>query len=130
MAVLPRWHAKGSLKTRTRGGSWFKDEVDPSMLPGNIDELKVSYYIKADTLARHDTMIPHKSSPNMSERWRRVILLHCMDAAGEMGDKTYTNDRIGESFPRRFFLVRGEDAAGKGLPTSPFVAEPEAAVAG
>lgn len=126
MAVLPRWHTKGELRIRNRGGSWFKDEIDPSALPENIDELKVNYYIKAGALATHDTMIPHNSSPNLSERWRRVVVLRYMDAAGEMGDKMFPNYRTGEQFPRRFFLVRGKDVMGKGLPTSPIVRQREA----
>jgi hypothetical protein len=121
MAVLPRWHKKGPLKIRERGGSWFKDEIDPSALPTNIDDLKANYYIKAGTLATHDTMIPHNSSPNLSDRWRRVIVLRYMDAGGVMGDKTFSDYRTGESFPRRFFLVRGQDVGNKELATSPFV---------
>jgi hypothetical protein len=44
-----------------------------------------------------------------------------MEAVGEMGDRMFSNYCNGEPFPRRFFLVRGQDVAGKGLPTSPFV---------
>ncbi len=127
MAVLPRWHTKGQLKIRERGGSWFKDEIDPSALPANVEELQISYYLKAGSLATHDTMIPHSSLPNRSDRWRRVIVLRYMDAAGQMGDKMFTDYRTGEPFPRRFFLVRGNDVAGKGLPTSPFTATAQAA---
>jgi hypothetical protein len=120
MAVLPGWHTKGQLKIRERGGNWFKDEIDPAMLPENIDALKVNYFIKAGTLATHDTMIPHNSSPNQSDRWRRVIVLRYMDAAGEMGEKTFTNYHTGEPFPRRGFLVRGKDVSNRGWATSPF----------
>jgi hypothetical protein len=120
MAVLPGWHKKGHLKIHERGGTWFKDEIDSSVLPHNIDDLKVNYYIKAGALATHDTMIPHNSSPNLSDRWRRVIVLRYMDASGTMGDKTFSNYHTGEPFPRRFFLVRGEDVAKKGLETCPF----------
>lgn len=120
MAVLPRWHTKGQLKIRERGESFFNDEIDPVALPDDIDNLKVPYKIKAGTMATHDTWIPHNSPPNRSDRWRRVIVLRYMPAEGVFGNREYPDYRTGELFPRRFFLMRGNDVQNVGLEHSPF----------
>ena len=71
-------------------------------------------------MATHDTMLPHSSTPNRSDRWRRHIGFRYMAADGQLADKSYRNFRTLEPFPREFFLVRGEDVKGYGLKRSPF----------
>ena len=71
-------------------------------------------------MAIHDSMLPHNSIPNHSDRWRRALAIRYMTAAGDMGDKMYEDYRNGDPFPRRYFLVRGEDVFNRGLERSPF----------
>ena len=121
MSILPGWHTKGVLPRYTDPDKdFFADEIDPKVLPTNCDQIKVTYNLKAGQMATHDTMLPHYSTPNRSDRWRRIMGFRYMAADGELGDKIYTSYRDGSSFPRRFFLVRGEDVKSHGLPRSPF----------
>jgi hypothetical protein len=76
--------------------------------------------LPAGGLAIHDTMMPHNSLPNQSQRWRRVLVLRYMSADGTVGPKEYQNYRTGEKFPREGFLVRGEDVSQRGYRRSPF----------
>ena len=120
MAVLPRWHTKGKLASRTRCATTFDQEIDATALPPNIAQLKVQYRLPAGGLAIHDTMIPHSSRPNRSSRWRRVLVLRYMSAEGEMGPKMHQDYRTGQPFPRRFFLVRGQDLGHQELERNPY----------
>jgi len=117
MSVLPGWHDQGALKVRNRGQEFFSEEIDPAVLPPNPDQLKVQYTLPAGGAATHHVMIPHNSIPNLSDRWRRVLVLRYMAADGVMGAKEYPDYRSGEKFPRKFFLVRGEDVLKRGLAT-------------
>ena len=119
MAVLPGWHTKGVLPRDDRPGNLFHEMISPDALPENVEEAQVQYSMPAGGMAIHDTMIPHCSQPNRSDRWRRVLVLRYMSADGEMGDKIYADYRDGSPMPRVYFLVRGEDVAGRGLPTAP-----------
>ena len=65
-------------------------------------------------------MIPHNSLPNRSNRWRRVLVLRYIEAAGEVEEKQYKDYRTGESFARECYLVRGKDVKNHGLKKSPF----------
>ena len=123
MSILPDWHNKGVLPRKADDDSQklFTQEIDPTALPDNIDELKVRYDLKGGQMATHDTMLPHHSGPNQSSRWRRQFGFRYMAAEGQIGDKVYYNFRTLEPFNRRFFLVRGEDVKGYGLNLSPFV---------
>ncbi len=60
-------------------------------------------------------MIPHRSPPNTSDRWRRVLVCRYMGADGEMDEKEYPDYRTGRMFPRKYLLVRGEDLRNRGL---------------
>jgi ectoine hydroxylase-related dioxygenase (phytanoyl-CoA dioxygenase family) len=120
MSVLPRWHNKGELKRNVGDQDLFNQEIDPMVLPDNVDDIRVAYNLRAGQLAIHDTMIPHNSVPNRSDRWRRVLVLRYIDAAGDVGDKQYTDYRTGETFERECYLVRGEDVTGRGLKRSPY----------
>lgn len=120
MAVLPRWHNRGELKRKIEDKKLFNQEIDPKVLPDNLEEVKVEYKLRAGQLAIHHTMLPHNSVPNRSDRWRRVLVLRFIDAAGEVGDKQYPDYRSGEMFDRECFLLRGEDVQNRGLRRSPF----------
>lgn len=121
MSVLPEWHMKGVLpRGKDEDNDLFNEEIEPSALPENIEELKVSYTLKAGQMATHNVMLPHGSSPNLSDRWRRNIGLRYIAADAVLGDKEYTSFKDGTPYPREFFLVRGEDVNGHGLRRSPF----------
>ncbi len=121
MAVLPGWHTRGTLPRRDTGvDEGFTEEIDPSALPDDLDAVKVQYRFPAGGMAIHDTMIPHNSYPNQSDRWRRVLVLRYMAAAGECGPKTYPDYRTGEPFTRECFLVSGEDSQQRGWKRAPF----------
>jgi len=64
--------------------------------------------------------MPHTSTPNSSDRYRRVLVLRYMGAEGTVGAKEYEDYRTGEKFSRECFLVRGEDVGKHGLRRSPF----------
>lgn len=119
MAILPGWHKKGVLERLVRDANFFDEEIDPNALPPDIDELKVEYNLRAGQMATHDAMIPHNSPPNRSERWRRVLVLRYMSAEGDMGEKEYIDYRNGAPFQREYYLVRGTDVLGRGLPKGP-----------
>ncbi|MSU70066.1 MAG: hypothetical protein EXS39_04680 [Opitutaceae bacterium] len=120
MSVLPGWHNQGALKTRKRNATVFPDEIEPAALPPDLDVIKFQYAFPAGGLATHHTMLPHNSVPNQSERWRRVVALRYIAADAKFGDKQYEDYRTGQKFPRRFFLLRGNDELGRGLERSPF----------
>ena len=119
MSVLPGWHRKGTLPIDSRDGELFDQMIDPESLPADVDDLKFQYRMPAGGMAMHDTMIPHSSRPNQSDRWRRVLVLRYMSADGEMGKKMYEDYRDGSPSPRQYFLVRGQDVANRGLPLMP-----------
>jgi ectoine hydroxylase-related dioxygenase (phytanoyl-CoA dioxygenase family) len=120
MCLLPDWHRKGTLPRRATGNNLFSEEIAPDALPKNIEDIKLQYEFPAGWMATHDTMLPHTSEPNTSDRWRRVIVFRYMTPDGDMGPKTYKNYRTGEPFERGYYLVRGRDTANKGLKRSPF----------
>ncbi|MAG17662.1 MAG: hypothetical protein CMJ21_06285 [Phycisphaerae bacterium] len=120
MAVLPGWHKKGRLPIDNRDDQMFNEMISPDALPDNVEDNKVQYRIPAGGMAIHDTMIPHRSVPNSSDRWRRVLVLRYMRADGDMGEKMYEDYRTGDPVARRYFLVRGEDVLNRGLERSPF----------
>jgi ectoine hydroxylase-related dioxygenase (phytanoyl-CoA dioxygenase family) len=115
MFVLPEWHKRGFLKRRATGNAFFREEIDPEALPPNVDQLEVGYFLKAGEAAGHHTMMPHRSTPNLSDRWRRVMVCRFMSADGKMGKKEYPHWRTAKPLPRKYILARGEDVAGRGL---------------
>ncbi len=127
MSILPDRHRDGELPRLIDRPDTdpdtvpklFQQQIDPEVLPENADDLKVTYRLGAGQMATHHTMLPHCSTPNRSMKWRRVIVLRYMTADGEQGGKTYTSCRTREPFERAFYLVRGEDVLGRGLPRSP-----------
>jgi ectoine hydroxylase-related dioxygenase (phytanoyl-CoA dioxygenase family) len=121
MSVLPGWHNKGVLPRRTNDQKTFSEEIDPAALPPDLPAIKFQYAFPAGGLATHHTLLPHNSIPNNSDRWRRVIVFRYIAADATFGDKQYQDYRTGERFPRRFFLMRGNDVMGRGLERSPFV---------
>ena len=123
MSVIPEWHRKGTLPIQvSKKLKTFNQEIQPSHLPPDLDDIRVDYVMKAGQLAIHNVMIPHNSRPNVSDRWRRVLVLRYIAADAEIGPKEYTNYKTGEPFPREAFLVRGEDVRGLGLRRTPFAA--------
>ena len=115
MYVLPKWHRHGTLERRATTDHMFPEEISPSALPPDVDQLAAGYFLKAGEAGMHDTMIPHRSSPNGSDRWRRIIVVRYMNADGEMGQKQYPNYHTGEMFDRKYILVRGRDVLNRGL---------------
>ena len=120
MCILPMWHKKGQLPISVKASRLFPQQIDDDALPDNIHDSKVQYQFKAGGMAIHSTMIPHTSEPNKTDRWRRVAVFRYIAADGELGPKQYEDYRTGEPFDREFYLVRGEDVEGRGLPRSPF----------
>lgn len=122
MAVIPGGHAKGALPRIQCADEHdvFKWDMDLSELPPNLDEIKVYYNLKAGQAAIHDVMMPHESGPNASNHWRRAMVFRYIAPDGELGGSTYYDYRTNEPMPRTFFLVRGEDVHGLGLPRDPF----------
>ena len=121
MSIIPGWHTKGTLPRKDTGSDTvFTEEIDAGALPDNVDDVKVTYLLKAGQMATHHTMLPHTSTPNTSDRWRRVIAIRYIAADATLGEKTYTCPVTREPFQREFFLVRGNDINGHGLRTSPF----------
>ena len=120
MSILPGWHRKGELPRRQTQKNLFAEEITPGVLPDDLENLRVDYLLKAGQLAIHHTMMPHRSTLNTSDRWRRVLVLRYMSADGEAGPKEYENFHTGEKFPRERFLVRGRDVRSQGLRKSPF----------
>jgi phytanoyl-CoA hydroxylase len=114
MFVLPGWH-KLALKERDTGDEFFNKEIDPTVLPSNIESLQVGYFLESGEAAVHDPMMPHRSTPNVSAHWRRVLVCRYMKADGEMGAKEYPHYRTGKMFRRKYLLVRGGDVANRGL---------------
>lgn len=127
MAVVPGGHARGALprvqyedERRSPAMGVFKWDMDLSELPLNLDEIKVYYDLEAGQAAIHDVMMPHESGPNASDIWRRAMVFRYIAPDGELGGSTYYDYRTNEPLPRTFFLVRGEDVHGLGLPRDPF----------
>ena len=106
MYVLPGHH-KQILGRRETGSDFFDEEIQPTVLPADIAEREVEYRLKAGEAAMHHVLIPHRSPPNRSaDRWRRVVVLRYMSADGEKVAKQYPNYRTGQSFDRKYILVR------------------------
>jgi hypothetical protein len=120
MCLLPEWHNRGVLPRRSTGKDVFSEEIAPEALPPNVEHLKLQYEFPAGWLATHDTMLPHTSEPNKSDRWRRVIVLRYMTPTGEMGEKIYNDYRDGKPFKREYYLVRGESCGNPRLKDNPF----------
>lgn len=120
MSVLPGWHNRGVIPTATQDDKLFPGRIDLDNLPEDLQSQQVIYHLHAGQLAIHDTMLPHSSLPNRSDRWRRVIGLRYVSAEIDLAYKEYPNFRTGEMFEREFFLVRGNDVRGHGLRRSPF----------
>jgi len=119
MAVLPGWHRR-ELPRCPSGLDRFFDMIEPTALPANLDEVAVQYAMPAGGMAIHDTMVPHCSEPNTSDRWRRVLVLRYLDAGAQIGEKSYEDYRTGKPFPRIGFLMRGRDIADQGWARTPF----------
>ena len=122
MAVIPGGHAQGALPRVKSADEHdvFKWDMDLSELPTDLDEIKIHYNLKAGQAAIHDVLMPHESGPNASNDWRRAMVFRYIAPDGELGASTYYDYRTNEPIPRTFFLVRGEDVHGLGLPHEPF----------
>ena len=122
MSIIPGWHRKGALRQIQRGTARddFLADIDPAELPDDLAEVSVTYHLRAGQAAIHHVMMPHSSTPNTSAHWRRVLIFRYLAADGELGPGTYHDYRTNAPFERVFYLVRGRDVKGKGLPHSPF----------
>ena len=122
MSIIPGWHRKGALKQIPRGDERddFSADIDPTEFPDDLEKMAVTYNLKAGQAAIHHVMTPHNSTPNTSNHWRRVLIFRYLAADGGFGPSTYYDYRTNEPFERVFYLVRGDDLDGKGLPRSPF----------
>ncbi len=119
MSILPGLH-KRELPRRSSPDELFTEEINPAHLPDDIENERVEYRLKAGQLAVHHTLIPHSSTPNSTDRWRRVLVLRYMAADGTAGPKEYEDYRTGETFNRELFLVRSRGVANQDLRSSPF----------
>lgn len=120
MSILPGWHNRGTLPRVEAQDGLFTEAIAPEALPPDIDNQKIPYLLGAGQMAIHHTMMPHNSTPNYSDHWRRVLVLRYMTAEGGMGEKEYVDYRNGKKFDRKYFLVRGKDVQNRGLEISPF----------
>ena len=115
MYVLPGYHRGGAMTHRTISTEFFTDAIDPDELPGDVDQREVGYFLRAGEAAMHHELIPHRSPPNRSDRWRRVLIARYISADGQMPKRRYPHYRTGEEFDREFILLRGDDVARQGL---------------
>lgn len=115
MYVLPQWHKFKDLPRRKTADDLFEEEIVPEVLPVDIDQLEAAYYLRAGEAAVHDPLIPHRSTANASNRWRRVLVCRYMRADGEMPEMQYPDYRTGKLFERKYLLVRGDDVGNRGL---------------
>ena len=122
MSIIPGWHDRGELPRIKHKDDHdvFKWDIDVGTLPGNVDQIKVRYDLKAGQAAIHHVMMPHESGPNRSDQWRRAMVFRYISPDGELGGSTYYDYRTKEPMRRAFFLVRGRDVHGLGLPRGPF----------
>lgn len=120
MSVLPRTHKDGLLP-HTDLGDFFGYAIDEGGLPPDAEDRSVVYRLKAGQAATHSSYTPHRSVPNQSDRWRRVMTVHFIRADAEtMGERHYTSYLDRSTFDREYYLVRGEDVNRRGLKRSPF----------
>lgn len=119
MEILPQWHTRGAFPKVIHEDVFFNEEIDPAVFPSNLEELKLSYDMKAGQLGVHDTMLPHFSTPNASDRWRRVISLRYMSAESTVAEQEYESYVDGRTYQRGYFLVRGKDVKGRGFARAP-----------
>ena len=120
MSVLPKAHTKGLLP-HIHMGDFFGFAIDPGALPPDADDQEVVYRLRAGQAGTHSSYAPHRSTPNQSSNWRRVMTVHFMRAdAAEMGERHYTSYLDRSKFDREYYLVRGEDVNNRGLKRSPF----------
>ena len=95
MSIIPGWHRKGALRQIQRGTARddFLADIDPAELPDDLAEVSVTYHLRAGQAAIHHVMMPHSSTPNTSEHWRRVLIFRYLAADGELGPGTYHDYR-------------------------------------
>ena len=100
MSVLPGFHRRGALRTAAAPFLGFTQQVDPAELPepAELEAALVPYTLPAGHVGLHDVFAPHGSGPNVSDRWRRVIVARFIAADAELGESTYPDVR------RRDFL--------------------------
>ena len=140
MSVLPGFHRRGALRTAAAPFLGFTQQVDPAELPepAELEAALVPYTLPAGHVGLHDVFAPHGSGPNVSDRWRRVIVARFIAADAELGESTYpdvrrrdfldlrlrvslligtsaSQYRTGVPFAREYFLVSGEDRKGRGF---------------
>ena len=121
MSVLPGEHVNGMLPGLSIEGDFFGLAVSPEALPQDSEEREVIYRLRAGQEGTHSSYVPHRSRPNLSNAWRRVMTMHFMRAdAKEMGERHYTSYLDQQKFDREYYLVRGEDVNNRGLKRSPF----------
>ena len=99
----------------------FTHNIAQEVLPTGeaMERLAFPYDFAAGDAAVHDIMMPHTSPPNTSNAPRRALNLRYCSAEGLLGANTYVNPLTGESRPREFILVCGEDTAGRGFGRKP-----------
>jgi phytanoyl-CoA hydroxylase len=115
MYVLPQWHKFKDLPRRKTADDLFEEEIVPELLPTNINQLEVGYFLRAGEAGVHDPQIPHRSTANASNRWRRVLVCRYMRADGDMAEMQYPDYRTGQMIQRKYLLVRGNDIGRHGL---------------
>ena len=120
MSVLPREHTHG-LQPHTDMGDFFGLAIDAQVLPPDAEDREVQYRFKAGQAATHSSHAPHRSTPNSSASWRRVMTMHFMRAEADgMAPRHYTSYQDKSTFDREFYLVRGEDPHNRGLKRNPY----------
>ena len=120
MSVLPQEHTSGLLP-HTDLGDFFGFAIDATSLPSDAEDREVLYRLRAGQAGTHSSYLPHRSLPNSSDDWRRVMTVHFMRAEAEgMRPRHYTSYLDGSKFDREFFLVRGKDVHNRGLRRTPF----------
>lgn len=120
MSVLPREHTHG-LHPHTDMGNFFGLAIDAQVLQPDAGDREVQYRFKAGQAATHSSYSPHRSTPNSSASWRRVMTIHFMRAEADgMAPRHYTSYQDKSTFDREFYLVRGEDPHNRGLKRSPY----------
>ena len=89
LSVLPGRHKKGLLSQVTLQGDFFGYSIDSTELGEEPQQREVVYRLRAGQAATHSSYLPHRSTANRSEAWRRAMTCHFMRAdADEMGRTT------------------------------------------
>jgi ectoine hydroxylase-related dioxygenase (phytanoyl-CoA dioxygenase family) len=99
MEVLPGGHTEGLLDHETQN---YETDI---VIPGDLGEMKQLPMETGDVLFQH-SLLPHRTAPNTTDRWRRAMIFMYMDARSRFTDSEEERppwvdsvDVAGDSYP-------------------------------